>query len=163
MLPHVKKYGRKLQKHIAKRNLRGVVIGSLFVQAIVLFMLMLLTIVSMLYLRPPVRAISSKPARVGLLQVDVRRFFNLDYEPFVPCTPPESIPNATELWRLGNATPGFNLCNATVKEKALECEDVPPTEGENCLQFRMFNKCGKDWMVGFCCEACFQCAVGCGK
>jgi WD40 repeat protein len=155
---------RKLQKHIAKRNLRCVVIGSLAVQAVVLSMLVLLTLVSMLYLQPPVRVISSKPMRVGLLQVDtVRRYFNLDYEPFIPCTPPESIPNATELWRLGNATPGFNLCNATVKEKALECDDVPPTEGENCIQFRMFGKCGKDWMVGYCCEACFQCAVGCGK
>ena len=154
---------RKLQKRISKRNLRLLLIGALTLLGIAIMIIFLLVTMSLLYLQPPVRIISSMPQRVTLLQVETeRKYTNLQYTPFVPCTPPESIPNVTELWRLGNETVGFNLCNVTKKKEKVVCDDVPPTEGENCIQYRMFGKCGKDWMIGFCCSACFKCAPGCG-
>jgi hypothetical protein len=37
------------------------------------------------------------------------------------------------------------------------CADVPPSDGESCLMYKGFGKCSASFMVGFCCQSCFDC------
>lgn len=43
------------------------------------------------------------------------------------------------------------------------CADIAPDTSGTCAQQKGWGKCDRDWMKGYCCKTCFNCASGCGK
>lgn len=45
----------------------------------------------------------------------------------------------------------------------LACADAPPDSSATCTEQESWDKCGRDWMKGYCCQTCWKCAPGCGN
>ena len=170
---------RRLQKMQAKRNLLLMQLYVLLVSAMLLVVAWLLVLVLFVLLLPPVRVISKLEARVYVNNSNGTNGTATSAAE-IKCYDRATITNQTNLWRLGNMS---KLCECLDYEKEktcsvstgfAECEwdeeneecidfvqktcvDVPPSAGESCSMYKGFGKCSADFMVGFCCETCFQC------
>jgi hypothetical protein len=163
---------------IRKRNYLFINSFILLIVILLLLIMFILSIITYICLLPPIRIIS-KIEYSPYVNTSNGTAHNINTVIEEKCYKKNDIHNITLLWQLGNASKvcdchdykNENTCTKSIgihskcewrddlcmNKIVKTCIDKSPVEGESCKMYRGFGKCSANFMVGFCCQTCFNC------